>query len=225
MRWRWRSFATDEVELGVLGCPELTETRHDSEPPADAGGSLIVAVRGGGTWTQPLERIRPQWRRLDVSSRSQIAADARCLRSVEKAHTNTDEIGQLAATAGHHRSRRSRWIARQNTPCWRRARAMSCCGCFRRRGPTTAKRSGTRRPARSWSTEAGGRVTDLDGKPLDFSHGRTLAKNRGILATNGRLCTMPLSRLALRANRRIAPGLAAEPCVGANRRCRSIVSR
>jgi 3'(2'), 5'-bisphosphate nucleotidase len=35
--------------------------------------------------------------------------------------------------------------------------------------------------------EAGGRVSDLDGKPLDFSHGRTLATNRGVLATNGKL--------------------------------------
>jgi 3'(2'), 5'-bisphosphate nucleotidase len=36
-------------------------------------------------------------------------------------------------------------------------------------------------------TESGGRITDLDGKPLDFSQGRTLAQNRGILATNGHL--------------------------------------
>jgi 3'(2'), 5'-bisphosphate nucleotidase len=36
-------------------------------------------------------------------------------------------------------------------------------------------------------SEAGGRVTDLDGKPLDFAQGRTLAKNRGVLATNGKL--------------------------------------
>jgi 3'(2'), 5'-bisphosphate nucleotidase len=35
--------------------------------------------------------------------------------------------------------------------------------------------------------EAGGRITDLDGKSLDFSHGRTLAANRGVVATNGRL--------------------------------------
>ncbi len=33
--------------------------------------------------------------------------------------------------------------------------------------------------------EAGGRVTDLDGKPLDFSHGDRLIHNRGVLATNG----------------------------------------
>jgi 3'(2'), 5'-bisphosphate nucleotidase len=36
-------------------------------------------------------------------------------------------------------------------------------------------------------TEAGGKITDLDGKLLDFSHGRSLTQNRGILATNGLL--------------------------------------
>ena len=43
--------------------------------------------------------------------------------------------------------------------------------------------------------EAGGRITDLDGKPLDFSHGRKLEKNRGILATNGHLHDAVLSGL------------------------------
>jgi 3'(2'), 5'-bisphosphate nucleotidase len=33
--------------------------------------------------------------------------------------------------------------------------------------------------------EAGGRVTDLDGRLLDFSRGAHLDANRGILATNG----------------------------------------
>ena len=44
-------------------------------------------------------------------------------------------------------------------------------------------------------TEAGGRVSDLDGRPLDFSHGRTLKRNRGILATNGHLHEAVLSAL------------------------------
>lgn len=33
--------------------------------------------------------------------------------------------------------------------------------------------------------EAGGRVTDLDGRPLDFAAGRTLMNNRGLVASNG----------------------------------------
>jgi 3'(2'), 5'-bisphosphate nucleotidase len=35
--------------------------------------------------------------------------------------------------------------------------------------------------------EAGGRITDLEGQPLDFTAGRTLARNRGVLASNGHL--------------------------------------
>ena len=33
--------------------------------------------------------------------------------------------------------------------------------------------------------EAGGRVTDIDGRPLDFTQGRCLERNRGIVASNG----------------------------------------
>ncbi len=32
--------------------------------------------------------------------------------------------------------------------------------------------------------EAGGQITDLDGKPLNFTTGRSLTQNRGILASN-----------------------------------------
>ena len=33
--------------------------------------------------------------------------------------------------------------------------------------------------------EAGGKVTDIFGKPLDFTRGRKLTENRGVVATNG----------------------------------------
>ena len=35
--------------------------------------------------------------------------------------------------------------------------------------------------------EAGGRVTDVTGNDLDFSLGRTLKNNKGVVVTNGRL--------------------------------------
>ncbi|MGH7423608.1 MAG: inositol monophosphatase family protein, partial [Candidatus Methylomirabilales bacterium] len=35
--------------------------------------------------------------------------------------------------------------------------------------------------------EAGGEVSDIQGQPLDFSLGRTLGRNRGVVATNGTL--------------------------------------
>jgi 3'(2'), 5'-bisphosphate nucleotidase len=33
--------------------------------------------------------------------------------------------------------------------------------------------------------EAGGKVTDILGQPVDFSSGVTMERNRGILVTNG----------------------------------------
>ncbi len=33
---------------------------------------------------------------------------------------------------------------------------------------------------------AGGTVSDIDGSPLDFSFGRTLARNKGMIVSNGR---------------------------------------
>jgi 3'(2'), 5'-bisphosphate nucleotidase len=35
--------------------------------------------------------------------------------------------------------------------------------------------------------EAGGKVTDVAGDPLDFTRGRTLTNNRGVIVTNGLL--------------------------------------
>lgn len=45
-------------------------------------------------------------------------------------------------------------------------------------------------------TEAGGKVTDLDGKNLDFSLGAKLSNNRGIVASNGAIHNQVLGILA-----------------------------
>ena len=176
-----------QVELGVLGCPELTlgETQRASKPPAEAGGSLIVALRDGGSWWRPLDGEGARWQRLTVSNRDQPAS-ARILRSVEKAHTNTDEIGQLAASL--------RITADPVAMDSQAKYAVLAAG----EGDVLLRLISPSRPdyrEKIWDqaagsivvTEAGGRITDLDGRSLDFLHGRTLAKNRGILASNGHL--------------------------------------
>jgi len=43
---------------------------------------------------------------------------------------------------------------------------------------------------------AGGRVSDLDGSPLDFARGARLEANRGVLASNGRIHDVILAALA-----------------------------
>lgn len=44
--------------------------------------------------------------------------------------------------------------------------------------------------------EAGGKVSDIDGNKLDFRTGKTLARNRGILATNGAVHDRVLKTIA-----------------------------
>jgi 3'(2'), 5'-bisphosphate nucleotidase len=43
--------------------------------------------------------------------------------------------------------------------------------------------------------EAGGRVTDLDGNPFDFTTGRSLLNNRGVVASNGAYHPLALQTL------------------------------
>ncbi|MCI0335762.1 MAG: 3'(2'),5'-bisphosphate nucleotidase [Planctomycetes bacterium] len=183
-----------QVEFGVLGCPELEKgsIASGSKPPASAGGCIVVAARGHGTWFHSLKGSG-EWQRRAVSTRRD-ATDARILRSVEKSHTNVDEIGQLAVKLG---------VTAPPVGIDSQAKyAVLAAG----EGEVLLRLLSPSRPdyrEKIWDQaagsiaieEAGGRITDLDGKALDFSHGRTLAKNRGILATNRHLHDAFLSAL------------------------------
>jgi 3'(2'), 5'-bisphosphate nucleotidase len=161
-----------KVEFGVLGCPELN------------GGIIAAAARSQGSCEQPLSG-NGNWKPLQVSNRRD-AKDARILRSVEKSHTNVDEIGQLVA--------KLRVTAPSVGMDSQAKYAVLAAG----EGEVLLRLLSPSRPdyrEKIWDQaagsivieESGGRITDLDGQPLDFSQGRTLAKNRGILATNGHL--------------------------------------
>jgi 3'(2'), 5'-bisphosphate nucleotidase len=170
------------VQLGVLGCPELEGTQR---PVSGGAGSLLLAVRGQGAWTQSLSDASSPWTRLTVSGITD-AAQARLLRSVEKGHTDTGGIGDLVRTLG---------VTADPVPMDSQAKyAVLAAGG----GDVLLRLLSPSRPdyrEMVWDQaagsivveEAGGRVSDLDGKALDFSQGRTLAANRGVLATNGRL--------------------------------------
>jgi len=170
------------VHVGALGCPELAEA---SRPDKGGSGSLLVARRGSGTWTGSLDDQETTWQPLSVSDHNTAAA-ARLLCSVEKAHTDTGGIGLLVKTLA---------ITADPVPMDSQAKyAVLAAGV----GDVNLRLISPKMPdyrEKIWDQaagsivveEAGGRVSDLDGKPLDFSHGRTLATNRGVLATNGHL--------------------------------------
>jgi 3'(2'), 5'-bisphosphate nucleotidase len=176
------------VELGVLGCPNLLE---GATPELGGPGSLLVAARGQGTWAAPL--AGGDYTRLSVSRRDN-PAEARLLRSVESGHTDVGGVNQLVEALG---------VEAEPVLMDSQAKfAVLAAG----EGDVLVRLISPSRPdyrEKIWDQaaggiiveEAGGRVTDLDGKSPDFTQGRTLAANRGVLATNGRLHDAVLAAL------------------------------
>ncbi len=164
-----------QVVLGVLGAPNL--------PPRSGltgEGTLLWAVRGQGAHQSPMSAdvVEP------ISVSTADAPDrARLVESVESGHSSHDHSTQIAQrlsiTAPPVRldsQAKYAVVARGEAELYLRL-------------PT---RAGYRE--KIWDhaggvivlEEAGGRITDIHGRALDFTHGRTLANNRGVIASNGR---------------------------------------
>ena len=178
------------VQLGALGCPELV---GGGTPERGGAGSLLVAERGKGAWVATLEADDQHWSPLHVTDMADVK-QTRIFRSVETSHTNAGQLTQLAGAMG---------VEAQPIPMDSQAKyAMLAAGG----GEMLVRLISVKRMdyrERIWDQaagsivveEAGGRVTDLDGKPLDFNHGTTLAQNRGVLATNGHVHDAALAAL------------------------------
>ncbi len=170
-----------EVQIGVLGCPNLRDACiEDHAGP----GTLILAQRDRGTWATSLLGSN-EYHRLSVSTTGD-GKQARLVRSVEKAHTNANQVDLLAEALGTSQPP----VLMDSQAKY----ALLAAGA----GDVVLRLLSKDRPdyrEKIWDQaagslvveEAGGKITDLDGNPLDFRHGRTLAKNRGVIASNGLL--------------------------------------
>jgi len=167
-----------EVQVAVLGCPNLPATFGG---PTD-GGSLLVAVRGEGCFQVPV-LAEGEPRRVHASPSTDFAT-ARILESVEAAHGDHDAHARIKEHLG---------IGGASV----RLDSQAKYGVLARGEAEIYLRMPTRPGYREciWDQaagslvieEAGGRVTDAFGRDLDFTQGRRLLQNRGIIATNGPL--------------------------------------
>ena len=166
-----------EVVVGVLGCPNLPR-------PGERGvgeGFLFHAVRGSGAWAAPVAGGDPV--RIHVDGIDDPARAVVC-ESVEAAHAAHSVQAGIAARLGVRAE-----PYRMDSQCKYAVLARGEASIYLRLPRDEAYRE------KVWDhaagaveiTEAGGRVSDLDGAPLDFSRGRRLATGRGIVASNGLL--------------------------------------
>jgi 3'(2'), 5'-bisphosphate nucleotidase len=167
-----------EVQIGVLGCPNLTDgTLQEMGGP----GSLVIAQRGHGAWTTPLVG-ELDFIQLHVSDTRENTA-ARFLRSFEAGHTNVGQLDRIAQEMG---------VAVEPVLLDSQAKYAILAGgagdlIFRLispKMPDYKEKIWDQAAGSLVAQEAGGKVTDLDGKPLDFTQGRRLVKNRGLLVSN-----------------------------------------
>ena len=178
-----------QVQIGALGCPNLKGVCF---PELGGPGSLIVAQRGLGTWTTCLDQPG-EYRRLGVSARAE-PAQARLLRSFESGHTNAGQVDQFAAAMGTQ----AQPVLMDSQAKYALLAAGEAEVLLRLLSPSKPdyrEKIWDQAAGALVLEEAGGRITDLDGAPLDFTTGRLLLHNRGVLASNGSLHAAALSAL------------------------------
>jgi 3'(2'), 5'-bisphosphate nucleotidase len=168
------------VQIGVLGCPNLTLTGTKAAGP----GALIVASRDQGAWLTDLDQPG-HYTRLTVSSVSD-PSQARLLRSFESGHTNVSQIDQFAQALGAQ-AEPVRMDSQAKYGVLAAGQGEIILRLLSSSQMDYREKIWDQAAGSIILEEAGGRITDLQGRPLDFSTGRQLHNNRGILATNSRL--------------------------------------
>jgi 3'(2'), 5'-bisphosphate nucleotidase len=182
-----------EVVLGVLGCPNLQE---------GAGvGALFAALGARGATVRSLWDERASARPVSAGSITR-ASEARFCESVESEHSDQSESARIAELLGIRRE-----PVRIDSQCKYAAVARDDASIYLRM-PTRAdyrEKIWDHAAGKRIVEAAGGRVSDVDGRPLDFRHGRTLEANRGVVATAGAIHDAVLDAVR-RAREERAPG-------------------
>jgi 3'(2'), 5'-bisphosphate nucleotidase len=165
-----------KVVVGVLGCPNLALDFMDASSET---GSLLIAVQDQGAYMRSYAGEREREIRV---SRVKDPAKARFTESYESAHSS------------HHRSARIAELLAINEAPLRMD--SQCKYAVLARGEVTIYlRLSVRADYQEkvWDhaagsiivQEAGGMITDINGRALDFSVGRQLSNNQSVIATNG----------------------------------------
>lgn len=166
--------------VGVLGCPNLPRDFSADLDQRDPHGCLYFAIAGdasGGLFESPAAGPKEtpiQVRRLERDPSAPLAITA----SVEKAHSSVSDTDRIMALVDPRHE-----LVQVDSQCKYALVARGQADAYLRL-PTRkdyVERIWDHAAGALVAEEAGCAVTDIDGKPLDFSKGRGLEANRGIV--------------------------------------------
>ena len=174
------------VVLGVLGCPRFCE----SDSHLENNGCIFYAVKGNGTKMIPMQGGPEQPVTVDSITDS---ANARICESFEAGHAAHDSHSKISVSLGITAE-----PLRMDSQVKYAAVARGDASIYLRlpRKKTYREKIWDHAAGAIIVEEAGGQVTDFLGQPIDFSAGRLLDNNRGIVATNGHLHRKVLAAIA-----------------------------
>lgn len=177
-----------KVKLGVLGCPALPV---DMTQPNGERGVLFVAVSGQGTLLMPLHGGSTQ--SIHICRTKENSAH-RLIESVESRHGNLPLQRMIAQAAGLtapplQMDSQAKYgaVARGEAALYLRLPWTEL--------PDYRENIWDHAAGAIVVEEAGGLVTDIHGKPLDFTLGPKLISNQGIVASNSTLHKVVLKAL------------------------------
>lgn len=157
-----------KVVLGVIGCPNLN------------GGSLFTAVKGQGATYQPLSgSIGIEEKVISFNQINDVSQATFC-ESVESGHSSHDANAMIAQKLGITKP-----SVRMDSQAKYCAIAMGMADIYLRLpvNDLYEEKIWDHAAGNILVTEAGGQVSDINGKELNFGLGRTLAENKGVIAS------------------------------------------
>lgn len=177
-----------EVKVGVLACPALPVI---SEQPEGERGVLFVAVRGQGATMVPISGGEPHPIRV---TKADDVENMRFVESVESGHGDHARQDAVAKAVGITAS-----SLRMDSQAKYGAVAAGRAALYLRlpspKTPDYREKIWDHAAGVIVVEEAGGRVTDMYGQPLNFSLGAKLVENQGVIVSNSAIHDTVLAAL------------------------------
>jgi len=165
-----------QVVLGVMGCPNLSLDQYAPLDQADSRGAIYAASLGGGAWE--IDSEDQSARRRIHSARFEPRSPIRACESVEAGHSKQDETARILRELGEAGT-----PARLDSQCKYAVVARGQADAYLRipTGKGYVEKIWDHAAGAIIAVEAGAGVSDIAGAPLDFTRGRRLEANRGIV--------------------------------------------
>jgi 3'(2'), 5'-bisphosphate nucleotidase len=171
-----------KVKLGLLACPNLPYSSPDFRFPENfSSGSLYVGIAGGGSLLMSLDGKESQ--AIHVSDISD-PDKARFVESYESKHSNF-QIHQAIIHSLNNEFPPARMDSQAKYGLLARGAVDAYMRIPSAHTPDYREKIWDHAAGSLIVQEAGGIVTDIHGQPLDFSLGRQLTANQGIVASQG----------------------------------------